>query len=960
MFFTIEQRNILPRYINIKPEVILVKNLKIFWIIFLLISPLTASNSNACHPLDINDITHWKSIKRHDISADGNWFAWSVAGRETNSTVFVKNIKTDSLYSFHTGFNRSIKPEFCSDYLLFPIYPDKATVEQSKKNKEPIQKDLGIVTLKTGNVKKIKNYQSVKFPEEPNHWIAIKSKIPKSRTDKKDWTGSDLLLYNLLDSSYISFGNVSEFEFDKDGDWLAMLIDTKDNSGNCVLLRNMKSGNVISLVSDRKNFKHLNWAEEADALSFLELTPEENYKTNQVKLFAFKDLKNNSIEKLIIDPKKCEQFPQNMSISPNYKPRWKEELDGLFFGIHEKELSEEAKQDSLSKNSNEELPEMVIWHWKDKRLQSRQWLQKNRDKNFSYLSYFDIKARKFHQLANDTIRTFIPAKRGDFAVGYSKTNYKLTASLEGRQFQDIYTYDLESGVRNLALKKIRWYFGQSPDHEFFYYYRKGNFFAYDIANKKSINLTQNIPTSFIDEEDDHNVKNPPDSPIGWSEDSRYLVLSDGWDLWKVKRNGRKFYNLTKDGKDKQIVYGRYYRIDQEDEGINFSEDVFIRLYGKFNKKHGIGKIPKGKEKIVPIFFSDHSYRFLTKAKDADRYYFTREDYNSYPDYYTTDGNFDDLVNITKIENKQEEICWCSGRKILSYTTEYGDTLQGVLYLPANYEKDKKYPTIVYMYEKLSHRANQYLLPRLAGILNTAYYTSHGYAIFKPDITFKLNDPGLSSVACITAGVKAAIATGIVDEQRLGIQGHSWGGYQTAFAITQTDMFKAAVAGAPLTNMLSMYSSIYWNTGGANMAIFESSQGRFLGGYWDNIEAYTRNSPVYFADQVNTPLLMLHNDKDGAVDWNQGIEYYNTLRRLQKPVVMLEYKGENHGLRQLENRKDYTLRMKEFFDHYLKENPAPDWWKTGVKYIDLESHLKNRQKLLLPDSTDTSDTTKTES
>ncbi len=96
---------------------------------------------------------------------------------------------------------------------------------------------------------------------------------------------------------------------------------------------------------------------------------------------------------------------------------------------------------------------------------------------------------------------------------------------------------------------------------------------------------------------------------------------------------------------------------------------------------------------------------------------------------------------------------------------------------------------------------------------------------------------------------------------------------------------------------SMYSLIYKNTGGANQAIFESSQGRFKGGYWDNMEAYIRNSPVYHATNVKTPLMILHNDKDGAVDQTQGIEYFNTLRRMGKPVILLEYKGENHGLRQ---------------------------------------------------------------
>ena len=249
---------------------------------------------------------------------------------------------------------------------------------------------------------------------------------------------------------------------------------------------------------------------------------------------------------------------------------------------------------------------------------------------------------------------------------------------------------------------------------------------------------------------------------------------------------------------------------------------------------------------------------------------------------------------------------------------------------------------MYIYEKMSQGLNRYYSPSARGF-NKTVYTSRGYAVLMPDIVYKVNDPGMSSVWCVLPALEAAIATGVVDKERVGIHGHSWGGYQTSFLITQTDAFSAAVAGAPLTNMISMYSSIYWNSGSANQPIFESSQGRFEGGYWENIEAYTRNSPVYFAENVTTPLILLHNDKDGAVDWNQGIEYFNTLRRLKKPVVMLQYKGENHGLRKPANQKDYYVRMKEFFDHHLMGKPMPGWLKEGISHLNHEEHIKEKTK-----------------
>jgi len=223
-------------------------------------------------------------------------------------------------------------------------------------------------------------------------------------------------------------------------------------------------------------------------------------------------------------------------------------------------------------------------------------------------------------------------------------------------------------------------------------------------------------------------------------------------------------------------------------------------------------------------------------------------------------------------------------------------------------------------------------------------------VFNPDITYKINDPGMSAVWCMVPAVKAAIATGVVDPKRVGVTGHLWGGYQTAFLVTQTDIFAAAIAGAPLTDLISMYGIIYKNSGVTNGEIFESSQGRFTSGPWDNWEAYTRNSPVAFAKNVKTPLVILHNDKDGAVDFTQGVEYYNTLRRLQKPVVMLEYIGENHGLAKRANQKDYTVRMKEFFDHFLMGKPMPKWYEEGVQRLQMDDHLRTRAQPPKPPAT----------
>ncbi|MGZ5497186.1 MAG: alpha/beta hydrolase family protein, partial [Candidatus Aminicenantales bacterium] len=446
----------------------------------------------------------------------------------------------------------------------------------------------------------------------------------------------------------------------------------------------------------------------------------------------------------------------------------------------------------------------------------------------------------------------------------------------------------------------------------------------------------------------HNVVKPPDYPVGSTKDGLHVLLSDGWDIWSVPVSGAgRAVNLTANGAKDKLRYRRL-RIDPEEKAVDLEEAQYFSVYGEWTKKAGIARLEKGKGPAM-LLWDDAGFGGLAKARKADVFVYTRDTYKDYPDYYVTGPLLRDSKKLTEANPQQKDFLWTSGQMLLDYKMDpqsgMDKPLQGALFLPANYEKGQRYPTIVYYYEKMSQQLNRYAQPSANGF-NKSVYTSNGYAVLFPDITYKINDPGMSAVWCVLPAIDAAVAAGVVDRSKIGLQGHSWGGYETAFLITQAD-FAAAVAGAPLTNMISMYSSIYFNSGSANQPIFESSQGRFKGGYWDNLEAYQRNSPVYYAERVKTPLIILHNDKDGAVTWNQGIEYYNTLRRLNKPVIMLQYVGENHGLQKPANQKDYTVRMKEFFDHRLMGKPAPAWYTDGVSYLKLKDYLKERAKDLKP-------------
>jgi dipeptidyl aminopeptidase/acylaminoacyl peptidase len=368
------------------------------------------------------------------------------------------------------------------------------------------------------------------------------------------------------------------------------------------------------------------------------------------------------------------------------------------------------------------------------------------------------------------------------------------------------------------------------------------------------------------------------------------------------------------------------------------------------KKEAIVRIDPAKAGAVAITGWRDARHAPMKARDAEVWVSSIQTSTRFPDYWRVsfgNGAIGDSVRLSDANPNLNGVAWSSGSRLVNYVTEKGDSLQGALYLPAGYEAGKQYPTLVFIYELQSDNLNTFYSPTFSSSPNAliGVHNSRGYAVFLPDIVYKLNDPGMSAVWSVVPAVKAAIKTGIVDSANVGLHGHSWGGYQTAFLIGQTNIFKSAVAGAPLTDMVSMYSSVYWNSGSTNQGIFQSSQGRFKGNFLDNKDAYERNSPNRFADKVKTPLIILHDDKDGAVDFNQGITFYNTLRQLDKDVILLEYVGENHGLSQLKNRKDYDLRLMEYWDSYLKGEKAPEWLAKGIPRLKLEEHLREQKKKL---------------
>jgi dipeptidyl aminopeptidase/acylaminoacyl peptidase len=964
--------------------------------------------ADAPRPMQLSDILGWKRITSPTLSSNGEWFAYRLAPAEGEAEVVVRNIKTGKDQRFAIGDPAASAPtpdpsappapggpgaagpptvtmSADSRWVAFQVYPNTRQAKQLKRDRRPIQTKTLLVEMATGKKVEFEKTRRAVFSGEKASAVALQrygadAAGPAGATaappaagggrgaagaaaDRP--SGSDLLLYDLATGSEMNIGNVADFSFDKKGEWMAYIIDAADKAGNGVMLRNMSTGAILPLDNATAVYKGLTWTEKGDGLATLRGVDDKAYEGKLYSLIAFRNFSASAPPtKTIYDPKQDASFPKDMTISPNRNPAWRDDLSAVTFGIHEVKPKKNAPRENADgepqrptvgapgASDSEDKPDLVLWHWKDPRLQTQQQVQQNADQNFSYLSAWRADSGKFIRLADESVRQMTYAADSKIAIGADLREYELMANLDGRRFEDVYTIDPATGERKLALRKARYYRGTSPSGDRLLYYNDGAYFTFETATGKIVEITKGAATSFIDPDNDVNEPKAPTPSLGWAKDGQHVQISDGWDIWSVSAAGGSAVNLTGNGKKDKIRYRTRFRLDPDEKGIDLSQPQYFSAYGEWTKKSGIGVIEPGKPGIRMLQWGDAHYAAtgpgagpgLMKAKNADVYVFTRETVKEAPAYYASGPSLENPQRLTDSNPQQKDILWTSGVRLVDYTSTRGEKLQASLFLPANYDSSKKYPMMVEFYEKMSQNANNYPQPGYNGF-SVSYYTSNGYAVLEPDIVYKVNDPGMSAVACMVPAVKAAIATGVVDAAHVGIHGHSWGGYQTAFLVTQTDIFAAAVAGAPLTDMISMYSLIYRNTGGGNGAIFEASQGRFFGGFWDNLEAYQRNSPVYHAKNVHTPLMILHNDKDGAVDQTQGIEYFNTLRRLNKPVIMLEYKGENHGLRKPENMKDYTVRMKEWFDHYLMDKPAPKWMTDGIPLLKMKDHLEERTKEL---------------
>jgi len=915
-------------------------NLKHYLVYLIAIFVLSSASATEKKPITHSDYAKWKSISEYNISNNGKFISFVIIPQEGDGYLYVENLTTKVKDSIHRGYAAKFSPN--SNFLVFKIKPQFDTVRAAKLKKvkkDDLPKDsIGIWNLETGGIIKyarIKNFQLAKresdftallFEKEKNIKKDSLQKTDTVTSKKKEKKGYKLLIFNPISNFLIEFEKVKKYSLSENGKTCAF-IQVKQDTTDSISAKLFDTQLLESQLLFSANGCSENISVDAlgEQIAFTYST--DTTKIKSFGLFYWSSITNGLVN---ISGDNFSKLPENNSISTDGKIYFNELGSELYFGIRKK--PEPEIKDTLTKD---EKVSVDIWNWKDPLLQTQQLKEVKKEKKRSFNTVYLPDSDKLVLLGNDSLRNVIIGKKvtRNLSLAGNHLKYRKESTWDGSRYNDYYLLNRKTGERKFILEKVASYVSLSPSQEFVAWYNISDscWYIYDVKKEKHKNITSKLKVNFYYELNDMPNEAPANGIAGWANDGS-LVLYDKFDLWVFDPKGKtKPSNITKGfGKENNIRF-RYVKLDKEEQFL--ASKMLLSAFELKTKKAGFYYLDSNLV-LENIIWENKKFTKPKKAKDADVLVWRKESFVDYPELYVSNIEFKDITKLTTTNPQQKDFNWGT-TELISWQTYEGDSMQGVFYKPENFDPEKKYPMLVYFYERRSDNLHQHTVPApIRSVINFTYYTSNEYLIFIPDIKYKTGYPGPSAYNCIVSGTEALIKEfDFIDKENVGIQGQSWGGYQTAYIITQTDIYKAAMAGAIVSNMTSAYGGIRWGSGRSRAFQYEETQSRIGGTLWDKQDLYLLNSPLFYVPKINTPLLLMHNDKDGAVPWYQGIEMFNAMRRLDKPVWMLVYNGAPHNLKRRADMKDLTVRMQQFFDYYLKGASEPRWMKSGVPAIE---------------------------
>lgn len=925
--------------------------------LFLTTPPSWAQEAPAKRPLSHSDYDSWRSIASPSLSPDGRWLCYIETPQDSDAELVVIHLHGPETYRQLVGYSgegteahKTASATFSRDarHVAFLISPDKEKAKAAKKasNKDKPKKKLGILNLSDGTLQTVDQVKSFAMPKEAAGWIAYlhekkeaeekkgegKEEKEQKKREKKRTYGTPLVVQAVADTARKTvLEDVVDYRFTKDGRYLFYVVSSKEHperDGAYFLHPGDTTG--VPLMNGKGEYKHLTLNKDETQLAFL---TDKFDQEAQEPTFVLSGCAVGAPKATVwVSHTTTPGFPKGMAVSDKSPLTFSDDGKVVMFGI--KEIAKPAaKDDSLREEAKFDL-----WHWQDPYPQPEQKKMAKEVRDNTWECVYHLERKRFVQLADKDLPDVELGRTGKVAFAQNPWPYAPRASYDAA-YHDIYVVNTATGKRTLVRKELRGRAQLSPEGRYVTWFDDGHWHCYEVARGVSRNLTATLGVSFAREEHDTPEPAPPYGSVGWTKGDRSFLVYDRYDLWELFPDGRPARMVTEGQGRTHKVSFRYVKLDPDEVAIDPAQPLILKATSEETMAEGFYHDSlSGEQPPVKLVTADRSFGTPSKALSADVLLLTRSAFDEYPDLWVSDRSFQQLCKVTDLGRQMVPFLWGKAR-LRTFRNADGVELKGVLITPADFDPSHRYPLIVYIYERMHQTLHQFRHPGPGTSINPSYYASNGYLIWMPDIVYSTGFPGRDALKCVLPGIQMLVAEGYVDPEAIGIQGHSWGGYQVAYMITQTDIFAAAEAGAPVCNMVSAYGGIRWESGKVRQFQYERTQSRIGATLWEAPLRFIENSPIFWADKVRTPLLILHNDNDGAVPWYQGIEYMMALRRLGKTAFMFNYIGEEHGLRKRVNQKDWTVRLAEFFDHYLKKSPAPAWLTDGIKAWEKEEEEK---------------------
>jgi dipeptidyl aminopeptidase/acylaminoacyl peptidase len=957
----------------------LASSLRTAFSIFILLFAVGAS-AQSKHPLTHQDYDGWHNIQNQALSSDGRFLAYGIFPQDGDGEVVVRNLQTGTEWRQPAGARPLPAPNLESDeplppvnitisftpdshFVVFSVFPPKADTDKAKREKKRAddmpKNGMVIMDLSSGTAVRIDRVRNFQIPEkvggvfaylrepEPARPGAGRGGAPAEgaapavpgagggagRGARREF-GSDLVLRNLATQAERTFADALAYTLSKDGTSFVYAVAShkEDTNGLFVVIVGTDAA-PRALLSGPGKYTRLTWDFDQTKLAFLSDRDDAKSKQAKNKLYLWDRKVDTPIEAA---SSVSHGIHDGFVISDKGAIAFSHDGKHVFFGVAPPDPPE---ADPANEILAEDKVNGDLWHYRDEHIQPMQKVRATQDRNRTYRAVYHIAEKQTVQLGDLNMAEITPTEDGMWALGVDPRPYVQMEEYDSN-YSDYYLVNTMTGERRSLLTKHTGAPQWSPDGKHLLYFADKNWNSISIPDGKITNLTGKLSVKFWREDTDTPGVPPPYGSAGWTRDGKYALLYDEFDVWQMSPDGEAVNLTAGTGRAAHLEF-RHTRAamdarDPEARWIDSSQPLLLRATntdtfdtGFYRARVGTSTAPQ------KLIFAAKAFTAPVKAKDADVLVLSASTFEEFPDLLITDSNFSKLQKVTNANPQQAQVNWGTA-EMIHFLNDDGVPLKGILFKPENFDPNKKYPMIVYIYEKLSQNIHAYNPPQPRHTIQPSFYASNGYLILEPDIVYTTGNPGQSALKCVLPAVDSIIARGYVDEKNVGIEGHSWGGYQIAYMITQTHRFKAVEAGAPVVDMFSAYDGIRWGSGMPRQGQYEHGQSRIGGSPWQSPLKFMENSTIFMVDRITTPVLILANDADTAVPWYQGIEFYLALRRLNKEAYMFSYNGEPHGLVRRPDQKDFSLRMQQYFDYFLKGAPKPEWMEKGIPYLDKDA------------------------